>query len=77
MCLPMPLSWPEVCYIVLNFNVSGYILFAFSSVDHVPVKGEIIQYLSLNAWLISLSIMLASSIHAVAKGIGSFFLSAA
>ena len=49
----------------------------FSSVDYVPVKGEIIWYLSLTAWLISLSIMLSSSIHAVAKGISSFFLSAA
>ena len=37
----------------------------FSSVDYVPVKGEIIWYLSLNAWLISLSIKLSSSIHAV------------
>ena len=46
----------------------------FSSVDYVPVKGEIIWYLSLTAWLISLSIMLSSSIHAVAKGISSFFL---
>ena len=41
----------------------------FSSVDYVPVKGEIIRYLSLTAWIISLSIMLSSSIHAVAKGI--------
>ena len=49
--------------------------FLFSSIDYVPVKGEIIWYLSLT-WLISLSIMLSSSIHAVAKGIGSFFLSA-
>ena len=49
----------------------------FSFVDYVPVKGEIIWYLSLTAWLISLSIMLSSFIHAVAKGIGSFFLSAA
>ena len=39
----------------------------FSSVDYVPVKGEIIWYLSLTAWLISLSIILSSSIHAVAK----------
>ena len=39
----------------------------FSSVDYVPVKGEIIWYLSLTAWLISLTIMLSSSIHAVAK----------
>ena len=49
----------------------------FSFVDYVPVKGEIMWYLSLTAWLISLSIMLSSFIHAVAKGISSFFLSAA
>ena len=49
----------------------------FSFVDYVPVKGEIIWYLSLTTWLISLSIMLSSSIHAVAKGMSSFFLSAA
>ena len=48
-----------------------------SLVYYVPVKGEVIWYLSLTAWLISLSIMLSSSIHAVAKGISSFFLSAA
>ena len=36
----------------------------FSFVDYVPVKGEIIWYLSLTVWLISLSIMLSSSIHA-------------
>ena len=47
-----------------------------SFVDYVLVKGEIIWYLSLTAGLISLSIMLSSSIHAVAKGISSFFLSA-
>ena len=46
-------------------------------VDKVPFIGEIIWYLSLTAWLISLSIMLSSSIHAVAKGRSSFFLSAA
>ena len=34
----------------------------FSFVDYVPVKGEIIWYLSLTAWLISLSVMLCSSI---------------
>ena len=49
----------------------------FSFVDYIPVKGEIIWYLSLTACLISLSIMLSSSIHSVAKGISSFFLSAA
>ena len=45
----------------------------FSFFDYVPVKGEIIWYLSLTAWLISLSIMLSSSIHAVAKGKIAFF----
>ena len=30
--------------------------FLFSSVDYVPVKGEIIWYLSLTVWLISLNI---------------------
>ena len=50
--------------------------FLFSSIYYVPVKGEIIWYLSLTTWLISLSIVLSSSIHAVAKGISSFFLSA-
>ena len=45
----------------------------FSFVDYVPVKGEIIWYLSFTAWLISLSIMLSSSIHAIARGRSSFF----
>ena len=45
-------------------------------VDYVPLKGEIIWYLSLTTWLIALSIMLSNSIHAVAKGRSSFFLSA-
>ena len=48
----------------------------FSFADYIPVKGEIIWYLSLTARFISLSIMLSSYIHAVAKGISSFFLSA-
>ena len=51
--------------------------FLFSFVDYVPVKGEIIWYLSLINWLISLSIMFSSSIYAVAKGRSSFFPSAA
>ena len=51
--------------------------FLFFSIYYVLVKGEIIWYLSLTVWLISLNIMLSSSIHAVAKGISSFFLSAA
>ena len=51
--------------------------FLFSSIDYVPVKGEIIWYLSLTVWLISLSIMLSTSIHVVSSGRSSFFLSAA
>ena len=49
----------------------------FSSVDYVPVKGEIIWYLSLTTWLISLSIILSRSIHVFTKSRSSFFLSAA
>ena len=48
----------------------------FSLVDYVPVKGEIIGYLSLTAWLISLSIMFSGSIHALTTGVSSLFLSA-
>ena len=51
--------------------------FLFSLVDYVPVKGEIIWYLSLTAWLISLSIIFSSSVHALKKGRSSLFLSAA
>ena len=43
-------------------------------VDYIPLIGEIIRYLSFTAWLISLSIMLSSSIHAVTKDRNSFFL---
>ena len=81
-CKPLsPLSPPHSpLAIVTLFLISmSLVLFCllFSFVDYVPVKGEIIWYLSLTAWLISLSIMLSSSIHAVAKDISSFFLSAA
>ena len=69
-CLPL-LSGH--CQPVPNFNIFGFTLLVHF-VDYVPVKGEIIWYLSLTAWLISLSIMLSSSIHAVAKGRSSFFL---
>ena len=46
--------------------------------DHKGLKleinlKEIIWYLSFTTWLISLSIMLSSSIHAVTKGRSSFF----
>ena len=40
----------------------GTFCLLFSFVDYVPVKGEIIGYSSLTAWLISLSIMLSISL---------------
>ena len=74
-----PLPTPPLAIVRLFLTSMSPVIFCllFSSVDYVPVKGEIIWYLSLIAWLISLSIMLSSSIHAVVKGISSFFLSAA
>ena len=71
--LPPPTS-PLVTVSLFLISMSLVIFcLLFSFVDYVPVKGEIIWYLSLTTWLISLSIMLSSSIHAIAKGISSFF----
>ena len=61
-------------FLLWDQSVKNLISLLFSFVDYVPVKGEIIWYLSLTTWLISLGIMLSSSIHAVAKGISLFFL---
>ena len=76
-----PLSPPHSLLAIVRLFLTSVSLvifcLLFSFVVYVLVKGEIIWYLSLIAWLISLSIMLSSSIHAVAKGISSFFLSAA
>ena len=73
----IPLSLPSGhCQFVLYFHVSLFCsLVCF--VDQVPLVGEIIGYLSLTIWLISLSIMLSRSIHAIMKCRSSFFLSAA
>ena len=81
-CKPLsPLSPPQLLLAIVRLFLTSMspVIFCllFSFVDYVPVKGEIIWYLSLTAWLISLSIMLSSSIHALAKDISSFFLSAA
>ena len=70
---PVPSSY---CQFDLYFNVSGCILLA-CLFCYVTLIGEIIWYLSFTVWLISLSIMPSSSIHAVAKVRSSFFLSAA
>ena len=76
-----PLSPPHSPLAIVRLFISSMSLvifcLLFSFVDYVPVKAEIIWYLSLTTWLISLSIMLSSSIYAIAKGRRSFFLSAA
>ena len=61
------------CQSVPCFHVSGSILFV-CFIHQVPLISEIIWYLSLTTWLISLSIILFSSIHALSKGRSSFFL---
>ena len=84
------LTWPFSSFPQLSTSLlsSGYCQFVWISVplalfcllvcfvDYVPLIGEITWYLSLTTGLISFSIMLSSSIHAVSKG-SSFFLSAA
>ena len=80
-CKPLsPLSLPHSPLVIVRlFLISmSLVIFCllFSFVDYVPVKGEIIWYLSLTTCLISLNTMLSSSFHAVIKGISSF-LSAA
>ena len=65
---------PFVTVILFFVSLSLVVFFLLVCfIDYVPLVGEIMWYLSLTAWLISLSIMLSSSIHAVAKGISSFY----
>ena len=71
-----PLHLPHsYCPFVPNLNISGYILLA-CFVGEVPLTGEIIWHLSFTTWLVSLSIMLYRSTHAVAKGRSSVLHSA-
>ena len=67
---PYPLVTVSLYFISMSLVIFG-LLVCF--LDQVPLKGEIIWSLSLTAWLISLSIMLSSSIHAISKGMISFF----
>ena len=76
-CNPLsPLSPPPSPLAIVRLFLTSMTLvifcLLFSFVDYIPVKGEIIWYLSLTARFISLSVMLSSSIHAVAKGILCF-----
>ena len=73
-CPPHP---PAIVRLFLTTMSLVIFCLLFSFVDYIPVKGEIIWYLSLTTWLNSLSIMLSSSILAVTKGRSSFVLSAA
>ena len=78
-CNPLSSLFPPhspVTIVRLFLTSMSLVIFCllFLPVDYVPVKGEIIWYLSLTTWLISLNIMLSSSIHAVAKGRNSFSL---
>ena len=85
LCFPLPLLSP----VIPLPSPSGHCQFAFISkslalfcsfvsfADYVSLIGEIIWYVYFTTWLTSLSIMLSSSIHAVAKGRSSFFLSVA
>ena len=74
---PPPIPALAIVRLFLTSMTLVIICMLFPSIAYVPVKGEIIWYLSLTSWLVSLSIMLSSFVHAVAKGISSFFLSAA
>ena len=66
---PLPPPHSPLAIVTLFLISMSLVIFCllFSFVDYVPGKGEIIWYLSLTTWLISLSIMLSSSIHAIAK----------
>ena len=72
--LPLPLRSLSFCYLFpcLWF----YFARLFILLIGCDLIGEIIWYLSFTVWLTSLSIILSSSIHAVAKGRSCFFLSA-
>ena len=76
-CLTSPFPSPQATFSLFHDSMP---LVLFGSlvyfVHYIALIGEIIWYLSFTNWLISISIILSSSIHAVTKGRGSFFLSA-
>ena len=57
---PPPPPTPALAIVRLFLTSMSLVIFCllFSSIAYVPVKGEIIWYLSLTSWLISLSITL-------------------
>ena len=65
-CLPLP-----------HLQLSVYSVFLclwFCFAHQIPFINELIWYLSFTAWLISLSMIVSSSNHAVTKGRNSCFL---
>ena len=70
---PSPSLLVTVSLFFISMSLVIFCLFV-CFVDQVPLIGEIIWYLSFTAQLISLSIILYSSIYAVAKGRSSFFV---
>ena len=62
------------CQSVPCFHACGSILFVSLFVHQIALINEIIGYLSVTNWLISLSVIFSSSNHAVATGKGLFFL---
>ena len=73
---PLPFPLVPVSLFLVSMPLVLFCSFVYF-IHQVPLIGEIILYLSFATQLISLSIMLSSSIHAVAKGRSSFFLSVA
>ena len=65
-----------LCHVLLQITSNPGVL-NYSTLQIFNLLFLLKTCLSLTIWLISLSIMLSSSIHAVAKGISFFFLSAA
>ena len=63
---------PSPLVSVSLFLVSMPLVVFCSFVCYVPLIDEIIWYLSISTWFISLSIILSSSIHAVMKSRSSF-----
>ena len=72
--LPLPSSLVTVSLFFISMFLVLFCSFV-CFIDQVTFLGEIIWYLPFTASLISLSIMLSSSIHAVTKGRSSCFLS--
>ena len=68
-CCVIPHPPPLWLLSIIYFNVSSY---NFACLFILLIR----FHLQCSSWLISLSIMLSSSIHAVTKGRSSFFLSA-